>query len=462
MSLKSFAVLLTLCFTTSQGASHSVHNCKIDGFTVDKQGTLWAAKGGHYAGVKPETVTKQKTALPKSMVDQGFATVDGFSIGKDGSYFTKGPYFIGIGAGDKIIKKKTAFKDFSAELEKAFPQGADAFGADATNGNMYFAKAGEYMGFKSDGTVLKTKTKFPAVLKNNGFDSVDSFDISGSTTYFTKGPYIIGIGEGDKVTLPKQCFPGGILAAGFYAVDGMSFDATGLAHLVKGGHYMAVSGGTVVSAKKALPASFANQGFSTIDSMAIAADGTVYVTNGDKYIGEKDGKITKTATKFSQKVLDAGFTKLSGLAIEADGTTCMMGAGSSDGYYICEKNGAISTPKTAIPKAAKDAGFGTGVDGFHLDKDGTYALSKDGYYIIGKGNSLTTSKTPLPTTLTDQLCGTASCIGPVVNGVQQQLSASTVGGAGTAGSAGTGKVSKSSYTFLAMPVLLLLGVASLL
>jgi hypothetical protein len=235
----------------------------------------------------------------------------------------------------------------------------------------------------------------------------------------------------------------------------MSFDALGTAWLVKGGHYMGVRGGKVVKAKSALPASFASEGFATIDSMALAPDGTLFVTNADHYMGIKNDVVTTKKTKFSKNTLDAGFTAVKGLAFWADGTACFMGTGATDGYYMCEKGGVTVTAKTALPQVVKDAGFGTGVDGFHMGLDGTYALSKDGYYIVGKGNALTTLKTPLPSSLSDELCGKDSCLGPVVNGVQQTLSASTLSGK-------KGTTSKSSYTFLAMPVLLLLGVASLL
>jgi len=453
------------CFTTAEAGSHG--GCAVKGITMDNDGVLYASRDGYYAGVHSESVVKKKTPIPTVMVEAGFGTVDGYSYDEKNkvSYFTKGPYFLGVGEGDKITTKKTAFETFSAALAKEMPKGADAFAFHA-DGTMYFAKDGNYWGFNDKGSNTVKKTAFPAVLKNNGFDSVDSMDIApNGDFYFTKGPYVIGIGAGEKVVYPKSCLPSELTTQGFYAVDGMSHTSDGTTYLVKGGHYMAMKGGAVKQAKAKFPPLFADNGFDTIDSMAKASDGTIYVTKGDQYMGVKDDKVTVAKQQFGKKFIAEGFMKADGLSFYTDTDKKEVACVLNGENYMCTKGEEVVQAKKKLPKVLMDNGM-TPVDGFHIGGDGKYAVTKDGYYVVGIGEGLTVQKTPLPSSLTKELCGVATCVGPADSkGKLTTLGASTSVSGGSSGSSTSNKATSKTalpHSLFAMPMLLMLGVASLL
>jgi hypothetical protein len=151
MAVKVVAATLLMCFGYASAAT-----CALEGFTVDSLGTVWAASGGHYAGVKTETIVTAKTAFPTSMTGAGFSTIDAFSCAGATCteiYFAKGDKYMSItSATGAQSKAPTAMP---ANLAKEIGTPVTGFSI-TSDGTTYIMKGGYYMGEKA-GVVTQKK-----------------------------------------------------------------------------------------------------------------------------------------------------------------------------------------------------------------------------------------------------------------------------------------------------------------
>jgi len=451
------ALIIATFLSVSSYARGAV--CKIDAFSVDDTtGVLYATKGGHWASVKPDKVVKTKTALPSVVTSNMKAPLDGMALSKDlkSIIFLKGDDYIGISTDGKdtiSVPKAKIDKQFSDQGFKT-PFSDMSIGKD---GSVWVAAGGHYMGLSEDGKkVLKGKTAFPAALKTQGFDTIDSFaaDDKGNTIW-TKGAHMIGVNMNTGAVISsmgKQCLPAELRAQGFTSVDGMTYDySNGNVWVLKGSDYMGVKGGEIIQTKKAFPSTMT---FSSVDAFAIqpGTGNTVFV-KGDEYMVLKGETVVQKAKKISPKAKENGFTTIQGMAYDKDGKIAI----AADGHYMVFKKDSdeVDTKKTAFPKPLTDNGF-KAIQGMHLSADGTVYVSQDGYYMGVKGTTIIQPKTLLPSKLSEALCGSgATCI--------TGLSGGTAGTAGTAGSTAGTSTSATAlpYSLSLMPLLVLLGLAKL-
>ena len=179
----------------------------LDGMSIDHVGTVYVMKGKNVMGVKPGEVITKKTAFPSELIDEGFETIDAFSISGDMAFFAKGSYIIGFQNGKKIMDK----------------------------------------------------TPFPELLTKNGFDTIQGLTVvSGWGWCVAKDGHAMCLNEDStKVIVQKTKF--GPELDGFSAIDGLLMTKDGYVAVAQDGYYTIVKDGTVAVPKTALPSTLTDE-----------------------------------------------------------------------------------------------------------------------------------------------------------------------------------------------------------